>query len=943
MGASLSWLATTVVVLIFALLEWWTEKKVSDYSRAATTAIELAIVLAATLAFRPIHQRVDRGVEAMLSRRQRRAREQLYKLTRELPSFSDSAQLMRRVLEGVDHYLHAGGSAIYLRANEYSAAASTFDSGLEPVEPDDPLVIRLRSSSTPANPRTLGSQALGSIACPMMAGGELIGFLVVASRKEDYEPEDGQILAGLAESAGIALTLLDPKLAQRSDSKAQRGNLPVEVASFIGRRDDVAAVCQLLDTHRLLCLKGPGGIGKSRLALRAAHEYRARAPQDAAWFVDLSPAARAGEVVSLIAKAIGVPQTKEQTELQNVTAFLEPRSALIVLDNCEHLIQSAAEICSQLLARCARLRLIATSRERLAISGEAVYTVPPLEPEQSLTLFRERAAEVGANLGGANNALPDVMTILGHLDGLPYAIELAAARLRLMSPHELAAGIGNRLQLISAQNRVAAPRQQTLRAMIDWSYCLLSAQEQLLFRRLAVFPYEFGLSAAAAICGAAPLCESEVVALTGALVDKSLLQTAAGPDGQRFHLLESTRAYASELCEGAGLADLKRRHAQYFADMVSPLADPNVIESDARMRQAHTDIDNIYAAMDWGLAQGDVHATVRIAASLRLFWFHYAQLRTGREWLTRILEREADLTPEERASMHIGRAIVSEFSDPVASVRSAELAVAVYRNSNEQASLAQSLTVRGIAQRSLGLYNEARASYEESMAIYERLGSERADTVAGTLAALLTDCCPDEFELAQRLYARCLLSVRRIGKRGVEGVMLGNLAQLALLQGDNESAYALSRQSVDMTRALGAIPVVATFLPVFASAAHATGHRDEAHAALCEALSLFAEIGDDDPEHMSAALDAAIEYLTIERQYTRAAEIYRTAQAYRRRHNVARVPTTQARFDAIVAPLLPFVGDSHAHADAAHASPSTREAVSLALETLSSADAPEGA
>lgn len=898
-----SWLATTAVVLAFASIEWWAERTISEYSRAATTVVEVGIVLAGTLLFRPIHQRVERAVDAFFTRRRRRARSQLYRLARELPAFKDRSQLMRRVLEAIDHYLQAAGSAIYLNADNYVASASTFDARLEAVPPDDPLVIRLQSSSSPANPRALQSKAAGSIACPMMAGGTLVGFLVVSSRQGDYEPEDRQILAGLAESAGVALAYLDPSLAARSEERSERGNLPMEVASFIGRAQEVAAVGKLLETHRLVCMKGPGGIGKSRLALRAAHEHRRKWPQATTWLVDLSPAVRDEEVVYTVAKTIGVPQNAGKSELESVVRFLGSRPTLIVLDNCEHLIASAARLSFELLARCPQLAVIATSREPLAIAGEAVYTVPPLPPEQSLALFCERAAEVGANVGDAQQGVADVLAVLRHLEGVPFAIELAAARLRLMSARELAVGLTGRLQLLTAQNRMASPRQQTLRATIDWSYCLLSIDEKILFRRIAVFPYTFDTAASAAVCAAAPLSESGVVALLGLLVDKSLVQTEPGPDGQRFRFLESTRAFAGELCDPNDLQELKRRHAQYFARVAAQLSDPNAPDPDARMRQVHTDAENVYAAMEWGLAQGDLQVSVQIAQSLRLFWFHYAQLRTGREWISRILAREPDLDPEQRAAMHIGRAIVSEFSDPAGSLQDAQLAVELYRARRDAAALAQSLTVLGIAQRSLGMFDQARVSYEESMAIYERLGSERANTVAGTLAALLTDCCPEEFDFAQRLYDRCLQSARRTGRRGVEGVMLGNMAQLALLREDYASAYDCSRQGVDIARTLDAAPVLATFLTVLASAADANGHADEARASLTEALNIFQAIGDDDPEHTSAALDAAVEFLASDARYAQAAELYELTQGYRQRHRAIRAPTMQARLNRITAPL----------------------------------------
>jgi hypothetical protein len=293
-------LTTTGIVLLFALAEWWTESFVSHLSRAASTAIEIAIVLVGTLVFRPIHERVDAAVEAAFTKRRREAREAIARLRKELTSFSEPQQILRRTIEAIDNHLGAAGSAIYLRRDNYRAEASSYDIPAEAVELDDALAVRLRSTGAAADPRALKSLAAGVIAFPMMAGGELVGFLCVTPRSIEFEPDDHQTLAVLAESAGLALVVLDPKL--RAPYRETRpNNLPAGLQPLIGRDDELAEIKALFEAARLVTLTG---VGKTRTALQVATDMMRE--HDGVWFVDLAPLVDPALVSSAIANVLGI-------------------------------------------------------------------------------------------------------------------------------------------------------------------------------------------------------------------------------------------------------------------------------------------------------------------------------------------------------------------------------------------------------------------------------------------------------------------------------------------------------------------------------------------------------------------------------------------------------------------------------------------------------------
>ena len=372
---------TTAIVLVFALAEWWAEKYVSDRSRLAGTAVEISIVVLAALAFRPIHQRVEGAVEAAFTKRRREAREALSRLRKELTSFNDAQQVLRRIVEAVDQHMGAAGCAIYLRRETYAAEVSSFDLPAADVELDDPLAIRLRSTVVPADPRALGSPAAGEIAFPMMVGGDLVGFLSLTPKRVAYEPDDRHAIAALTEAAGLALVGLDPPLRSHGTT-VSRNNLPRALTSFVGRGLEIVEIAELVDEHHLVTIVGAGGVGKTRTSLQVAANILGGF-SDGVWFVELAPLSSGDYIPSTIAQALGIKLPSAGDALEHLLHALKTRSAMLIFDNCEHLIEPSARMIAAILHNCPNIKVLASSRQGLDIAGERTYRLPSLDvPKQ---------------------------------------------------------------------------------------------------------------------------------------------------------------------------------------------------------------------------------------------------------------------------------------------------------------------------------------------------------------------------------------------------------------------------------------------------------------------------------------------------------------------------------------------------------------------------------
>ena len=471
--------------------------------------------------------------------------------------------------------------------------------------------------------------------------------------------------------------------------------LPVQLTSFVGREAQIGQVRQLLADNRLVSLTGAGGVGKTRLAAQVAAEL-ADEFGDGVCYVDLAPIDP--DVVAVTAaRALGLPDQPGRSTMDTLLGFVRDRQLLVVLDNCEHLLDACAELVVALLGGARGLSVLATSREPIGVTGEATWRVPSLSlADEAIELFADRArlAQAGFTVTDDNSAA--VAEICRRLDGMPLAIELAAARVRALSLAEILEGLRDRFRLLTGGARTAVRRQQTLRASVDWSHALLSEPERVVFRRLAVFLGGFGLDAAHAVAGGADMPRFEVLDLVSLLVDKSLVvtdNTTGGPT--RYRMLETVRQYAAEKLGESGEAEAVRsRHRDYYTALAVDA--PAGRDYEQRVEQAETEIDNLRAAFAWSRENSDVALALVLASALQRLWQARGRVREGLAWFDAALAdldaQHLEVAAAVRARALANRAVLANWAGATGGMDQAEQAVAVARDIDDPALLARALT-----------------------------------------------------------------------------------------------------------------------------------------------------------------------------------------------------------------------------------------------------------
>jgi predicted ATPase len=469
------------------------------------------------------------------------------------------------------------------------------------------------------------------------------------------------------ELAALHVALLRGELGRREETR--KTNLRAELTSFVGKDADVGAVRELIAARRLTTLIGPGGSGKTRLATETARTLLGDLP-DGAWLVDLAAIGADGDIAQSTLTALGLRdallgETSNAEPTDRLIAAIREREALLILDNCEHVIESAAVFAHRVLGECQRLRILATSREPLGITGEALWVVEPLalpeedagsadiESSPAVQLLRDRAGEVRRDLASDTSALATMARVCRALDGMPLAIELAAARLRTMSIDQLASRLDDRFRLLTSGSRTALPRHRTLRAMVDWSWELLTDAERMVLRRLSVFSGGASLAAAERVCAGDAVEQDQVLDLLTALTEKSLLLNDGG-NAPHYRMSGTIMEYAGQRLAAAGEADLARHaHLAYFTELAE-IADPQLRRADqlnwlATLEAEH---DNIGAAMRGALAAGEAQSAMRLAAGAGWYWWLGGHKTEGMELLTAATEAPGEVTDEARATVY---------------------------------------------------------------------------------------------------------------------------------------------------------------------------------------------------------------------------------------------------------------------------------------------------
>ncbi len=688
-------------------------------------------------------------------------------------------------------------------------------------------------------------------------------------------------------------------------------NLPIQLTSFIGRSTEIGELKQLLSEWRLITLTGPGGSGKTRVALQVAAEM-SESFRAGVFFVALATITDPRLVASTIAQSLGLTETTGRTIVDSLKDYLQGKSLLLVLDNFEQVIP-AAPLVADLLVACSALKVLVTSREGLRLSGERVYSLPPLAlpsltplpPLESLShnaaveLFVQRAQAVRPSFRITHDTAPAVAEICHRLDGLPLAIELAAARIKLLPPRAMLARLEDRLEFLTGGARDTPARQQTLRNAIAWSYALLDESEQELFRRLSVLVGGCTDAAVEAVAGDQP-ARVLVLDQLGSLVDKSLLSQVEGIDGEpRFVMLEMLREFGLEELEASGEQEtIRHRHASFFLALAeqaeASLGGAEQVQWMERMEQEH---DNLRAALEWSTtAQGTEQISWRLAGALGHFWEVRGHFSEGRERLSAILSKENAQGRTAARARLLARAAELAYrqSDYPATLSLAGESLAIGREIADKPGIASALIKLGNAATEGGDYATASGYLEEALTIWRELedkhGTARALISVGWAALRSGD-----YPLANARLEEALGLSRELGETRSMGFELSGLGEVALRQGDYVRATRLLEASLDLRRQLSNKWGVGVSLGTLGWVAMREGDWNRAVARLGESLEVRREIGDMGGS--AWCLERLAEVTLAQAQPEKAARLFGAAAALRASIGSVIDPADQPEYD----------------------------------------------
>ncbi len=638
--------------------------------------------------------------------------------------------------------------------------------------------------------------------------------------------------------------------------EATPNNLREQVTTFVGREREIAEVRDLLSGTRLLTLCGMGGLGKTRLSLQVAAEVVNDYP-DGVWFVEFAPLTDEHLVPQAVAHVLGVKEEVGRPVIEALVRYVKGCRLLLILDNCEHLVRACAELATQLLQAGPNVKVLASSREGLRVGGETTYLVPGLavpEPDrrmsldalsqyEAVSLFVDRAAAAQAQFRlTARNAVA-VADICRRLDGIPLAIELAAARLRGLSVENIAARLEDRFRLLAGGDRTALPRQQTLRALIDWSYDLLTESERILFRRLAVFAGSWPLEAAEATCAGGEIAEREVLDLLTRLVGKSLV--VMDSETGRYRLLETVRQYAQErLVEHGEEAAIRSRHLAFYIDLAER-ARPELLGPQQGEWLARLDLEreNLLSAHAW--CGGDERAGemgLQLVTAIKQYFHRRGLLglaqRVTTEALAHVGAQKRDAN-RSRALFSLGQ--VQMLMGQYAKARPfLEESLAIGREFGDRQRVAAALQPLGLVLAGQGDLNAARKCFDEAIVLAQEIGNTREFATALNNRAQLHRL-QGEFDAAQRLYEQVLAVVRDLGDHENVAIALLNLAMIEIGRGVTDPAQSMLLDALAIAAETGSKPASQSVVEVSAGLAAARGEWEraarsfgaaESHAAL---------------------------------------------------------------------------------------------------------------
>jgi predicted ATPase/class 3 adenylate cyclase len=724
-------------------------------------------------------------------------------------------------------------------------------------------------------------------------------------------------------------------------------HLPQQLTSFIGREKEIAEIEALLARNRVLTLTGSGGCGKTRLGLQVAAESLAQYP-DGAWFVELAPLSEPGLVAQTVASVLRLKEAPGQPIIQTLTEHLKHQQLLLLLDNCEHLLDACAMLADALVRRCPGVRILATSREVLGITGEQTYRVPSLslpDRKQALTpqslsiyesvqLFIDRALLVRSDFQVTNQNAPALASLCYHLDGIPLAIELAAARVRSLSVEEVDGRLDQRFRLLTGGSRTALPRQQTLRSLIDWSYDLLREPEKLFLQRLSVFAGGWTLAAAEEVCAGEGIEHRDVLDLLTSLTDKSLVVPEQEHAQTRCRLLETVRQYARDRLEDTGgSATVRVRHRDYYLALAEKAA-PKLMgaEQVTWLRSLEEDHENLRAGLAWSVAEAETGGGLRLCGALQRFWWTRGHLSEGRQWCTRVLCKAGAEETRERANVLNAAGVLAYLQGdyPAARTRHEE-GLAIRRELGDRFGIARSLGNLGIVALHQGDYPAARALFEQSLAIQRELGDRVG--IARSLSNLgIVAFEQGDYPAARALYEESLAMRRELGDRFGIVSTLGNLGNVTFQQGDYPAARALHEESLTIARELGHRSGIANSLGNLGCVAFEQDDYPAARALHEESLAIHRELGDK--RGIADSLGGLAAVVASLRDSHKAARIWGATERLRAEIGTPLQPSDRPHYDGTVAKARAVLNNDAAfdHAWQQGRALALEQAIDLALQ-----------
>jgi len=691
-------------------------------------------------------------------------------------------------------------------------------------------------------------------------------------------------------------------------------NLPAELNSFVGREHELVEIGQLLGTTRLLTLVGTGGVGKTRLAQRVASQVLDRYP-DGAWFIELAAVVESDLLPYAAAMSLGLRELPGLSPLAILTRHLQPKQLLLVFDNCEHLVASCAQLIDTLLRACPGVRVLATSREPLGVAGEIAWRVPslslPWPPQptpggpgaqsEAVRLFLERASEAAPTFAVTEQNRAAIARVCYRLDGIPLALELAATRVTVLSAEQIADELDDRFRLLVGGKRTAVPRQQTLQATFDWSFDLLTDPERAVLRRLAPFAGGFGLDAARVVCAGADVPAADVLDHLTQLVNKSLVAAEVEAQTARFHLLETVQQYAAARLEAAGeQRSAAAAHLHWFLDLAERAElEQRSADQALWLDRLEMEHENLTAALEWSRATSDAsEAGVRLAASLRWFWFARGHPSEGLLWLKRGLAGVGDIAPAVRAKgLDAAGALCHSLGDLVPAEAFLTEGLEIWRQIGDKRGMAISLNTLGLVAKAQGSLVRAGTQLSKALALARAMhDAPRVATVLNNLAALAID--QGDYGAAQPFLRESLSIKRGLGDAAGIANSLHNLGDAALHQGAYEQAATALREGLLFSRQVGVGHVSAQSLHSLGMVVLRCGDNSGADAHLRESLGLFQQLGDR--SGMALCLEGLAEAAVARGACEPAVILLSAASAWREANDFPVPPYDRSDYDRVL-------------------------------------------